>query len=624
MKHEKIFSSTLICLVLMLSTFSTLQTPSSSATYAKDKSTNLATKTKTSEPSTALYSDIFNCLQLSSPMNHYQSNKIMGALTVTDPWPQHDELTENVDWPPLNPCDGFSVPDYGWWWEINGGIWGNVMIVENRTYNVCVDKYSVMSRVRAFGIGDPYWIPHFVVFWPSEYLDLTKWHYIKYYISLGGFCDGFCQIGFFSGDIYGDYEYAVINYTTSNDNQFYPKSFDCWDYSKWKVSAGFNWSAVDGLAFFARTSAGSGDDSGLNDMWIDSPILYSGSTDVPYGLIDFDEMETEDSEIGVELIHAGPESIADYDFYTIHVTFRSKGRMAAYWILPFVKILMVMDDEASEYLNNHQPQHGYYDYQTVMSYGVPGIPISFPIVLPQLQVEYSEYYEDGLYKIQWIVRDPMRVLFMGRNVIENNCYADFTVTIKVPARFKPYIALMAEAQWYECEHSEVWGHTWSHEKTEQLCWLVVDPPEASTITPEVPTPTVLPTEVPAGVTINEMRTLDFHYETPKTVFQRGDSFGLFVNYAWRIENATQYAFDARVYDSRGELIGGFWLKCWIWKEGYYILTGTKWMIVGFSIPQSAALGEAKIVCRFLTDWSFEPTSDVYGFEEVITIEIVGD
>lgn len=504
--NKKIICSTLICLALMLSTLSTLQTPSLSATYAKDKSTNLATKTTTSEPSTALYSDIFNCLQLSSPMNHSQSNKIMDALTVTNPWPQHDELTENVNWPPLDPWDGFEVPGYGLWWELYSGVWQNVMIVENRTYNVCVGKYSVMSRVRAFGIGDPYWIPHFVVFWPSEYLDLTKWHYIKYYISLGGFCDGFCQIGFFNGDIYGDYEYAVIDYTTSNNNQFYPKSFDCWDHSKWRVSAGFNWSAVNGLAFFARTYTGSGDDSGLNDMWIDSPILYSGSTDVPYGLIDTDERETEYSKIGVELIHAGPEYLEEYDLYTIHMTVANKGTKAGYcWFLPFVKVLIVMDDVASEYLANHEPQHGYYDYQNVLSFGVPGVPISFPITLPQLQVDYSDFYEDNLYKVQWTVSDPnFGPWGTGRSVIRNNCYADFVITVKVPAKFKPYVAIMAELKWYVGIITPT-GLKFGHALTEQICWLTVDPPEANPINPTVPDSEPLPESVPSGVDIKSIQ-----------------------------------------------------------------------------------------------------------------------
>jgi len=504
---KKTLISTLICLALMLSTFSTLQTPSSSATYAKDKSTNLTTKTTTSEPSAALYSDIFNCPQLSSPMSHSQSNKIMGALTVTDPWPQHDELTENVDWPPLDPWDGFQVPGYGLWWEIYGGVWQNVMIVENRTYNVCVGEYSVMSRVRAFGIGDPYWIPHFVVFWPSEYLDLNNWHYIKYFICLGGYCDGFCQIGFFNGDIYGDYECAFINYATSNDNQFHPKSFDLTNHSEWTVSAGFNWSAVNGLAFFARTYAGSGDNSGLNDMWIDSPILYSGSTDVPYGLIDTDERETEYSKIGVELIHAGPEYLEQYDLYTIHMTVVNKGTKAGYcWFLPFVKVLIVMDDVASEYLANHEPQHGYYDYQSVLSFGVPGVPISFPITLPQLQVDYSDFYEDNLYKVQWAVSDPSfgGLWGTGRSVIKNNCYADFVITVKVPATFKPYVSVMAELQWYVGIVTPT-GLKFGKALTEQICWLTVDPPEATPIESTTPNPETLPEEVPSGVDINSIQ-----------------------------------------------------------------------------------------------------------------------
>jgi len=505
--QKKTLISTLICLALMLSTFSTLQTPSSSATYAKDKSTNLATKTTTSEPSTALYSDIFNCLQLSSPMNHSQSNKIMGALTVTDPWPQHDELTENVNWPPLDPWDGFEVPGYGLWWEHYSGLWHNVMIVENRTYNVCVGKYSVMSRVTVFGIGDPYWIPHFVIFWPSEYLDLTKWHYIKYFVCLGGFCDGFCQIGFFNGDIYGDYEYAVIDYTTPNDNQFYPKSFDCWDHSKWIVSAGFNWSAVNGLVFFARTYACDGEPSGLNDMWIDSPILYSGSTDVPYGLIDTDERETEYSEIGLELIHSGPEYVEEIELYTIHVTIVNKGTNAGYcWFLPFVKVLVVMDDVASEYLANHEPQHGYYDYQSVLSFGIPGVPISFPVTLPQLQVDYSDFYEDNLYKVQWAVSDPSfgGLWGTGRSVIRNNCYADFAITVKVPATFKPYVSVMAELQWYVGIITPT-GLKFGHALTEQICWLTADPPEATPVNPTTPSPEPLPESVPSCVDIKNIQ-----------------------------------------------------------------------------------------------------------------------
>ena len=230
-----------------------------------------------------------------------------------------------------------------------------------------------------------------------------------------------------------------------------------------------------------------------------------GVPEVPDGLIDFDEMETEYSKVGVELIHAGPEYIEEYDLYTIHAAITNKGQAGYFRILPFVKLLIVMDDEASEYLANHEPQHGYYDYQNVISFGVPGVPISFPITLPQLQVEYSTFYEDGMYKVQWVVSDPtLNQWASGRNVIQKNCYADFAITVKVPAKFKPYVEVMAELTWY-IGYPALGGCIFVKDFTEQICWLVVDPPGANPINPVTLTPEPLPESVPSGVDIKNIQ-----------------------------------------------------------------------------------------------------------------------
>lgn len=143
---SKMLTTTFICLALILATLTNLPALSTSATNAKDKST--------------IATDMFHYPRLSSPMNHSQSN--MSAITATetppDPWPQHDEFTEDVNSPHLEYTDGFYAIG-GLWWEVKG-IYGNKMYVDNRTNHVCVGRQSVASVVRCFEQGDPYWFGH--------------------------------------------------------------------------------------------------------------------------------------------------------------------------------------------------------------------------------------------------------------------------------------------------------------------------------------------------------------------------------------------------------------------------------------------------------------------------------
>lgn len=91
-------------------------------------------------------------------------------------------------------------------------------------------------------------------------------------------------------------------------------------------------------------------------------------------------------------------------------------------------------------------------------------------------------------------------------------------------------------------------------------------------------------------------------DLPQTEFERGTSLGLSVNYTWMASNKIQFCIDARAYDSQGKEISfsGIFVPCDT--PGDTIWPHTSCSVVSIFVPEFAALGEAKIVVRILSDW----------------------
>jgi hypothetical protein len=271
---------------------------------------------------------------------------------------------------------------------------------------------------------------------------------------------------------------------------------------------------------------------------------------------------------------------------------------------------MAMEDVASEYGNTEKPQAGYYDYQTVMTFGIsiPPFSVSFPITLPQLQVDFQTSYSSGVYKVEWVVKDPWFV--SGRDVVKRNNYADFVIAVKVPKGFKPYVTVMAEAQWYIYNPAREMYHKFT---IEQLGWLIVDPPEASPINPEIPNPELLPTDEIATAVIKEISITDFSRTQP-VYFKRGDTIEVWLEIFWIIQDKP-LSISVEITDSSGKLIGMVGLLA-----SRYV-NGTSRCGFVLQIPPFASIGTAKVRVGLWTNWKWEVDVDQYGVDTTQTFDI---
>ncbi|MBS7252241.1 MAG: hypothetical protein KIH08_16880 [Candidatus Freyarchaeota archaeon] len=429
-------------------------------------------------------------------------------VEFTNPFPLYDNLTESpmIGWGPYG--EEPALPNKGYWelkvpgWGVIWDRWTSLGTVAGKSTTKCIGDYSVGSQV-AFGSNpDRFWIPNCIYYDFEFVLDVTQWHYFKFYLWLGPGATGYGEFGL--KDVNG--KFATIQYGPLPLQQWLPMGADIWDQSKWGyIESGFNWSAVAGFGVYASNWWGP------SEALIDSPLFYTGPNDLPHGKISAVETETNYSRLFVELYYLASATVnqKDYDVYVIHASFRNKVASPTLF-LPFLKIIMAMEDVASEYGNTEKPQAGYYDYQTMMTFGIsiPPFSISFPITLPQLEIDFSaSSFTPGIYKFEWVCKDPWRV---SRNVIKRNTYGDFVVAIKVPVGFKPYITVMAEAQWYMYNPVRDVFVKWT---TEQVGWLVVDPPEATQINPTTPDPEPLPAEAPVKARIKEIKVRGCNFAT---------------------------------------------------------------------------------------------------------------
>ena len=447
--------------------------------------------------------------QLYSGLHASETTNIMSisaSLQYTNPFPLFDNLTESEmighgpdGDEPAQPNKGYwslTVPGWGTLWDR----WTGFGTVVGKTTTKCVGNYSIGSQVPSGSNPGSLWIGNCIYFDFDFVVDVTQWHYLKFYLWLGPGATGYGEFGL--KDANG--KWATIQYGPLPLQQWQPMSADIWDQSKWgQIDSGFNWSAVVTLGVYASNWYGP------SEALIDSPLFYTGSNDLPHGKISFSETETNFSRLFTELYYVASsiESGKEYDVYVVHTSYRNKATSPVY-ILPFVKILMAMEDVASEYGNTETPQAGYYDYTVMMTFGIsiPPFSVSFPITLPQLQVDFQTSYGSGVYKVEWTVKDPWFV--SGRNVVKRNNYADFVITVKVPKGFKPYVTVMAEAQWYIYNPAR---DMYLKYATEQLGWLIVDPPEANPIDPEIPNPEPLPTDEIATAAIKEMKVRGYNF-----------------------------------------------------------------------------------------------------------------
>jgi hypothetical protein len=528
----------------------------------------------------------------------------------TNPFPLFDSLTESEmighgpdGDEPAQPNKGYwslTVPGWGTLWDRWTSRFGTVV---GKSTTKCLGDYSVGSEVPYGSNPDRLWVPNCIFFDFDFVLDVTQWHYLKFYLWLGPGATGYGEFGL--KDVNG--KWATIQYGPLSLQQWQPMSADIWNQSKWQIDSGFNWSAI--VTFGVYASNWYGPSAAL----IDSPLFYTGPNDLPHGKISFSETETNFSRLFTELyyvasaIESGKEK--EYDVYVVHASYRNKATSSVY-VLPFVKIVMAMEDVASEYGNTEKPQAGYYDCQTVMTFGIsiPPFSVSFPITLPQLQVDFQTSYGSGVYKVEWIVKDPWFV--SGRDVVKRNNYADFVIAVKVPKGFKPYVTVMAEAQWYIYNPAREMYHKFT---TEQLGWLIVDPPEASPINPEIPNPEPLPTDEIATAVIKEISITDFSRTQP-VYFKRGDTIEVWLEIFWIIQDKP-LSISVEITDSSGKLIGMVGLLA-----SRYV-NGTSRCGFGLQIPPFASTGTAEVKVGLWTNWKWEVDADQYGVDTTQTFDI---
>jgi hypothetical protein len=389
-------------------------------------------------------------------------------------YPFNDELTENAS------CDPYyydkddamfqciPIQGFGNWSDDLDYLW---ISTKNKVHGAkSVGGYRFGGNI----------IPFMQFFVFEETFDASKFDAFSFWVRLDEDCEDYVVFGVLDENV----NIATIFFDCASGGDWEWKKASLTDLSAWEVDPGFDWSKIV-LVLFATDAFG--DPEYPKSAWtlIDDPMFYSSH--LPWGLIDTDEIESDSGRLCVELIHAGPEFLPE-EFYMIHATFKKKCSE----LLPYLRIMIQVDSAAEEFPDNHLPKDGYYSSETIATFSIPGIPISFPVNLPQLRVSYNHWYEGNLYKIEWKMEDPYFIDFLGVGTNVINDYADFAVAIKVPSNFKPYIAVMAEAKWYEfIEIFKGWPFPrgmYNLKKQEQLCWCIVDPPEAPMISPQVPSP----------------------------------------------------------------------------------------------------------------------------------------
>jgi len=338
--------------------------------------------------------------------------------------------------------------------------------------------------------GNPLWA--LCLFFEFDtFFDASQWQAFSFWVHLSTYSEDYLMFGLYDENI----NLATIMYNcTSGSGVFEWKWADFSD-PNWWVDEGFDWSRILGFVF--ATDAFEGDELTWYYMRIDYPLFWRDPDFVPYGLIDIAELESPSMRLCGQLIRHGPESIEEYDFYSVHMTIKNKWTDDPTEIvcMPYLKILMVVSGVADEFPESHQPRSGEYDHQSVVSFALPGLPVSFPITLPMLTIEYNSWYEDGFFKVEWVGKYGLYPAYcIGSSVIED--YGDFVIGLRVPADFKPYVAIMAEAVWYEYHQINVHTGLFIYKTDERLYWLVVDPPGVEEFTPELPPLPEYPEEIP--------------------------------------------------------------------------------------------------------------------------------
>ncbi|MEM3011587.1 MAG: hypothetical protein QXE76_07235, partial [Candidatus Bathyarchaeia archaeon] len=394
----------------------------------------------------------------------------IATLIPTNPFPLHDEFTENANAEPRTPYLYIEVPNYGTWTD-------NWLTLGNRVGTDDQKKYandvSIVDEVTATGVGNPAWVPHHLFFVFEQPIDVTQWHFIKFYEALGNGNSGYCQFGFFTGPI-GHEKYAYVSYSLPTNGMFYQQCFDIWE-GQWTVEQGFDWHYVYGFAFWASTLCGP------TDMWIDFPLLYSPQTPPPGGLIDMDELIGDRLGLFAMLYHCAEESIPDYDFYAVEVKIQDLLGAGANFEYPsYAKIHIETNALAEERPPNHEPHAGDYgEVQLPIDFSIYGV--GFSLRLPAQHVKYNTRYENNKFIIEWDVARGYLVGPGGKGLIIFYDYASFWVMLRVPEGFKLQAMIFAEVVWYKyVREGYVEGHR------ESLYWAVVDPGGCEQITPTVP------------------------------------------------------------------------------------------------------------------------------------------
>jgi len=323
---------------------------------------------------------------------------------------------------------------------------------------------------------------------------------------------------------------------------------------------------------------------------------------IPGGRIDSSHMFGDWFALYADLYHCTDEYIPEYDYWALQIKVENLHEEDEWtsWRYPEypakARICVEMPGFVEENPPEHKPQDDDYGSSPgSISFGWLGL--GFSMNLPGHQVSYSKWYEDGNFKAQWDVTHGLIPGLGGEGVRIFSDYAEFWVGFRVPDGYKPICAVYAEVVWTRICNPIFYMECYR----ESLSWVVVDPPEALTLTTTLPGP-LDNIETYTGIGNVSIQTMDWK-GNPKSTFERcKEPLGVWMN--WNLLTNMTYMMSMIVLlkDSVGEEMMIFAMQMWRDEDSPYGPLSQDfnyWCgIFGSIIPKWFSPGEATITVKF--------------------------